>query len=307
MIRTAVISLLILAVAPALAALELPVTARPQVERISPLDSYALPIGPFADGAIPAELIEGRIERRSWRIDGGSSTTLQMLAPLRAQIAALGYETIFECADKACGGFDFRFETEVLPGPHMYVDLGDFRFLSARRGPGDVQSLLISRTAASVYVQQIIATEVTQERGVPVVVPTGPAGTPEAPIVGDLVSRLMTQGHVILSDLEFRTGANELGDGPFASLETLSTFIEIHEDYRLVFVGHTDSIGRLTANIALSKARAEAVRARMIRDFDVSSDRVEAEGMGYLSPIASNLTEAGRQANRRVEAILLPK
>ncbi|WP_146346433.1 OmpA family protein [Phaeobacter marinintestinus] len=304
MIRTAVVTFLFLAVAPALAALELPVTAREQAERISPLDSYALPIGPFADGAIPAELIEGRIERRSWRIDGGSSTTLQMLAPLRAQIAAQGYETIFECADKACGGFDFRFGTEVLPGPHMYVDLGDFRFLSARRAPGDVQSLLISRTAASVYVQQIIATEVTQEQGIPVVLPTE---TPVAPLAEDLVSRLMAQGHVVLSDLEFRTGANELGDGPFASLEALSGFIDTHDDYRLVFVGHTDSVGRLSANIALSKSRAEAVRARMLRDFDVSGDRIEAEGMGYLAPIASNLTKAGREANRRVEVILLPK
>jgi outer membrane protein OmpA-like peptidoglycan-associated protein len=37
----------------------------------------------------------------------------------------------------------------------------------------------------------------------------------------------------------------------------------------------------------------------------VSRQQLKAEGVGYLAPIASNLTEAGRQANRRVEVVLL--
>lgn len=304
MIKTAVVCFAILTVAPALAALELPTTARIQAERISALDNYALPIGPFADRSIPVEMVEGRIERRSWRIDGGSATTLQILVPLRDQIAKQGYEVVFECADTACGGFDFRFETEVLPGPHMHVDLGDFRFVSARRGPNTVQSLLVSRTAASVYIQQIIATGADERLDQ---IEPGPAVSLAETDQVEFVARLIAQGHVVLSDLEFGTGANALGEGHFESLAALAGFIASNDDYRIVFVGHTDSTGRLSANIALSKARAEVVRARMIREFDIQDDRIEAEGMGYLSPIASNLTEEGREANRRVEAILLPK
>ena len=47
------------------------------------------------------------------------------------------------------------------------------------------------------------------------------------------------------------------------------------------------------------------MRARLISEYGIDPARIEAEGMGYLAPVASNLTEAGRQANRRVEAILL--
>ena len=33
--------------------------------------------------------------------------------------------------------------------------------------------------------------------------------------------------------------------------------------------------------------------------------QLEAEGMGYLSPLATNLTAEGRERNRRVEVIFL--
>ena len=39
-------------------------------------------------------------------------------------------------------------------------------------------------------------------------------------------------------------------------------------------------------------------------DYGVPRRQLEAEGMGYLAPIASNLTEDGREANRRVEVIV---
>jgi outer membrane protein OmpA-like peptidoglycan-associated protein len=71
-------------------------------------------------------------------------------------------------------------------------------------------------------------------------------------------------------------------------------------------VGHTDSVGGLSGNIALSKRRAQSVRQRLIDTHGVDPSRLDAEGMGYLSPAASHLTPEGREANRRVEVIVLP-
>ncbi len=62
----------------------------------------------------------------------------------------------------------------------------------------------------------------------------------------------------------------------------------------------------LDANIALSKRRAGTVRDRLVNEYGVPPGRVAAEGMGYLAPVASNLTPEGRERNRRVEALLLP-
>lgn len=307
MIRPLLASLVTCLAASTLTALELPASARLQVDTVSPLDSYDLPTGPYADGKVPVDHVEGQVERRGWRIDGGAFTSLQVLDPLRDQIEAQGYDIVFECAERDCGGFDFRFATEVLPGPQMYVDLGDYRFLSARRGKGDAQSLLVSRSATAVFVQQIVVTDDRAQSSKP-----APDGiTMAADQTGttvdhnDYVAKLVADGHVVMHDLDFKTGANELGDGPYGSLKALAAFIRDHDDYRIVFVGHTDSVGSLSTNITLSKERAEAVRARILADYDVADHKIGAEGMGYLAPVASNLTEAGRHANRRVEAILL--
>ena len=51
--------------------------------------------------------------------------------------------------------------------------------------------------------------------------------------------------------------------------------------------------------------RAQAAAA-YLRDKGVPGARISSDGVGYLAPVASNLTDAGREANRRVEAMLLP-
>jgi OOP family OmpA-OmpF porin len=64
-------------------------------------------------------------------------------------------------------------------------------------------------------------------------------------------------------------------------------------------------VGTLDSNIALSQARAEAVRMRLIEDHGVAPERVEAHGIGFLAPRAPNRTETGRDLNRRVEAVVI--
>ncbi len=66
--------------------------------------------------------------------------------------------------------------------------------------------------------------------------------------------------------------------------------------------GYTDSTGSEESNIALSQARAEAVRAALITK-GVAVDRIDVRGDGESRPVASNATAAGRQQNRRVEVV----
>ncbi len=67
----------------------------------------------------------------------------------------------------------------------------------------------------------------------------------------------------------------------------------------------TDADGDLALNVALSKRRAASVLERLVSDYNVARRQLQAEGVGYLAPIANNLTEVGREANRRVELVLL--
>lgn len=307
MIRRLALPILLAASAATAQDLTLPSGARPLAERISPLDSYALPVGVHDGQGIPAERIEGRVERTSWRIGGGALTTLQVLAPLRDQLDAAGFALLLDCADRECGGFDFRFGTEVLPAPDMFVAIRDYRFLSARRG-GTALSLLVSRSGSDVFVQMIRVTPPAEAVARP------PAGAqsqvPEpAPDEAALTAaeRLQRDGHTALDDLEFASGSATLGNGDFASLASLAALMTALPDLRLALVGHTDNVGAAADNLALSKRRAEAVRTRLTEKYGIDPARIEAEGVGYLAPVASNATAEGREANRRVEAVLLTR
>ncbi|TFL19870.1 OmpA family protein [Jannaschia formosa] len=104
--------------------------------------------------------------------------------------------------------------------------------------------------------------------------------------------------------LTFAPGAAVLdgtGDGQLAMLTSKLTDCK-----RAAFEigGHTDSQGRETMNQELSRARAEAVRLALI-ERGVPPAQLTARGYGETEPIASNDSEAGREANRRITFTLL--
>ena len=107
-----------------------------------------------------------------------------------------------------------------------------------------------------------------------------------------------------LDDLSFATGSSDLSEGQYASLARLAAYLLANPDKTVALVGHTDSEGSIAGNIALSKRRAASVLERLVSVYDVPRRQMEAEGVGYLSPRASNLTAEGRVKNRRVEVIL---
>jgi outer membrane protein OmpA-like peptidoglycan-associated protein len=69
--------------------------------------------------------------------------------------------------------------------------------------------------------------------------------------------------------------------------------------------GHTDSTGSDAYNQRLSENRARAV-ADYLSSRGVSAARIRSQGLGESQPIASNATEEGRSANRRVEIKIVP-
>lgn len=69
--------------------------------------------------------------------------------------------------------------------------------------------------------------------------------------------------------------------------------------------GHTDSTGSDTYNQTLSERRAQAV-ASYLSSRGVAAARIRSQGFGETQPVASNATEEGRSANRRVEIKIVP-
>jgi len=283
--------------------LDFPADAVLQAQDDPRLDSYALPTGIWADGAVPTMPVEGHVTRQAWRIATPSLTTLELLRPLRDQLRDARFQILFECQTEACGGFDFRFAIDTLPPPEMQVNIGDFRYLAAERMTVDGReylTLVVSRMADASFVQitRITPTGLDMHPlARATAAPVGQAG-------GSLAQQLDDLGHAILRDLDFATGSAQLGEADFASLAELAAYLAAYPDRSVALVGHTDSAGALDTNIALSQRRARSVLDRLVTQHGVNRRQLTAEGMGYLAPIASNRTETGRDANRRVEAIV---
>jgi outer membrane protein OmpA-like peptidoglycan-associated protein len=87
------------------------------------------------------------------------------------------------------------------------------------------------------------------------------------------------------------------------NLKNLASSLGQYPDTDLLIVGHTDATGTDSYNQGLSERRAAAA-ATYLKSQGVSSDRLRTSGRGESEPIASNDTEAGQQANRRVEVAI---
>ncbi|MGK9167168.1 OmpA family protein [Inquilinus limosus] len=72
---------------------------------------------------------------------------------------------------------------------------------------------------------------------------------------------------------------------------------------KLHVVGHTDNVGGVETNMTLSRARAAAVVAALVKQYGVPAGRLNPAGVGPLAPVAPNTTDEGRAQNRRVELI----
>ena len=90
------------------------------------------------------------------------------------------------------------------------------------------------------------------------------------------------------------------------ALDEIAKLLETLDGKRFYVVGHTDSTGTHAYNMKLSSDRALAVRAALVQDYGIASDRLEAAGVGPLVPVFTNASEGGRASNRRVELVERP-
>ncbi len=283
--------------------------------RRTPDSSHEIATGPWRDGRVPTLDVPGLVQRVTWHLPASEGATVAGLASeFEAQLRRNGYEIALSCRDRACGGFDFRHRLDMGQSPAMHVDIGNFRYLSATAdGAGRAASVTVSRGGETLYVHAVLVGG-TAGQG-PTSSPSGrgsgtPDGAEPASPPGrssDLIADLLEHGGAPLDDLGFRTGSSDLSGGDYTSLVALAEFLADDPGRRVVLVGHTDSRGGRESNIALSEARADAVRRHLVDRLGVDPAQVEAAGIGYLAPRASNATEAGREANRRVEVVLLDR
>jgi OOP family OmpA-OmpF porin len=102
-----------------------------------------------------------------------------------------------------------------------------------------------------------------------------------------------------VKNLEFDFGKATIREHSDASLDKLAQLM-VSKGFSLKLAGYTDNVGSVSANLTLSKNRAEAVKTYLSTQ-GVNPSKIQADGYGKSHPIATNKTAKGRQLNRRVE------
>lgn len=108
------------------------------------------------------------------------------------------------------------------------------------------------------------------------------------------------------SDNQFKVGSAQFQIAAQNDLNRLTDVVKEFDKTNVTVIGHTDSVGAERANQSLSEERAAAVRNQMVAR-GVAAGRVTTLGLGEGTPVADNSTEHGRQLNRRVEIVVVPK
>lgn len=107
--------------------------------------------------------------------------------------------------------------------------------------------------------------------------------------------------------IAFEPGSATIAEESLGVMNRIADILKDCGEILLEIQGHTDSQGRESMNLELSQARANSVLNELIAR-RVLTASYEARGYGETQPIADNKTEAGREANRRIEFhLILPE
>jgi OmpA-OmpF porin, OOP family len=259
---------------------------------VKDFDAARLQGAPFRDGKpTDARRLEGRVTRIAYRTGKGPSM-LEVSRNFENQLAKAGYETLLACDTDVCGGIPFTEAVDTLPIPQMWIDGFNYRYYAGRKTQGGREtyvSVLVSTNNDNITTQ-LVAVEL---------------GTLENKMVdaAAMAKGLGEKGHIALYGIYFDTDKAVLKSESRPTLDQIAKLLASQPKLNVFIVGHTDSQGTHDHNMELSRRRAEAVAADLVRAYKIAKSRLSTAGVGFLAPVGSNANDEGRALNRRVELV----
>ncbi|HPH23557.1 MAG TPA: OmpA family protein [Chitinophagaceae bacterium] len=127
----------------------------------------------------------------------------------------------------------------------------------------------------------------------------GPASNNGCPVLTEEKKKAV---ELAAKDIYFVTGSSVIQKKSYTKLDAVLALLKDEENKTLSLdiEGYTDNTGKASSNLKLSQARANAVKAYLVKK-GIAADRLSATGFGIENPVADNKTAAGRAQNRRVE------
>jgi outer membrane protein OmpA-like peptidoglycan-associated protein len=118
-------------------------------------------------------------------------------------------------------------------------------------------------------------------------------------------NKLITEGRFVTNGILFDVNSDNIKPESGTVLKEMATTLQENPTVRVKIIGHTDSDGADTANLALSQKRAAAVKTALSSFYGIDGSRIETDGKGESQPLNKNATASEKAENRRVEFIKL--
>jgi len=282
--------------------LTLPYSAELTYESLSKNGAFYVVAGKDINLSKENNLISPQMLQQVWKINNFNNTSDEISQRVKEKLESNDHKIIFECEFNSCGGFEFRFNSNILNMPEMFVNLNDYKFITAEMIDNErvkFISYIISVGEDTAYIQINQFGDDLEKKQ-------------ENKLAKSLSKSLSAnfndnRGSIIIEGLKFKPGSAEILESDLIVLSNLANFLILNKNEKIILVGHTDASGSIKGNIKLSKDRAKSVQNIFIKKFNVNPNQITINGVGFLSPIASNNTKSGREKNRRVEVIIVPR
>jgi OOP family OmpA-OmpF porin len=164
---------------------------------------------------------------------------------------------------------------------------------------GETQDALASDTISRLFVSRL-------GEGANIELALNYTAPPEPDAAGSNGEECVARLNAVLAEnkITFEPGSSVITAAAAPTIDALAAIVRDCEDVPMQIGGHTDSQGSEDMNLRLSRGRARAVVVAL-QQRRVLTGSIVSQGFGETQPIADNGTEAGREANRRIEFLLL--
>ena len=252
--------------------------------------------------------VEGRLHSRLF-MKPDAKSNYEVIKSFERELKAGGFDVVTLLDDTRRGelavrGLNAAGQNDILKRKYTRPDGGRTGVGSVAKVGTQAQEYLVARKR--IDQTDVLVAVYTSRSGGYAIEQVESAAMEEGTVSLDLDAlreQMDNEGRVAIYGIRFDTGSAVIQPGSADTLEMILTYLAEHPQRAFYVVGHTDDQGDFDANMRLSNARSQAVVDAIVSREPAAADRLQAGGVGPLSPISTNTGTDGRQLNRRVELV----
>ncbi|MDO5691272.1 MAG: OmpA family protein [Pseudomonadota bacterium] len=250
---------------------------------------------------------------RIWYEVPGDIGSLEVYRNYTNELAAAGFKTIYDSTkdpNLASGGSMLALQNMWL-GDAMEIKNTRTKYVFASANDNTIRTGTFQKDGTTVHLFTVSWSDgdftFKARKGAYAALDIVEAKTMQQQMVvvsaSEISQSITANGKVAIYGIYFDTGKADVKMESKPSLDQIAAYLKAQPGMRLHVVGHTDSVGSFDSNMQLSRRRADAVVASLVKDHDVAATRLTGNGVASLAPVASNTTDEGKAKNRRVELV----